>query len=102
MKGVVVFVVPNKPVTLTVVRLRRYVRLTRRFSHDLSAEELLPESRVLLHAQRRHLRPLPVVQHADGAGEGNSEDEPVQDRRWSDIQSQGETSSSSPHPSSAV
>lgn len=57
----------------------------------LSAEELLSEPWVLLHTQRWHLRPLPVVQHAKRAGERDAEDEPLQDRYWSSVQPQGKT-----------
>lgn len=61
------------------------------FPSNLSAEELLSESRVLLHTERWHLCPLPVFQHTERAGEGNAEDEPLQDWHRSNIQSQGET-----------
>lgn len=67
------------------------------FLYNLSTEKLLSESRVLLHPQRWHLCPLPVLQHAEWAGEGNAKDEPLQDRRWSGVQSQGEASFSTPH-----
>lgn len=57
-----------------------------------SAEELLSEPWILLHTERWHLRPLPVVYHAKRAGEGNAKDEPIQDWYWSCLQPQGKTS----------
>lgn len=65
--------------SLAWYKLTSAPRLTPCFSLYLSAEELFPEPGVLLHAQRRHLCPLPVIHHTERAGEGNAEDEPVQD-----------------------
>lgn len=59
------------------------------FLYNLSAEKLLSKSRVLVYPERWHLCTLPVVQHAEWAGEGNAEDEPLQDRRGSSVQPQG-------------
>ena len=54
-----------------------------------SPEELLPASWVLVHVEGRHLRALPVLQHTGRAGEGDAEDEPLQDRHRRSLQSQG-------------
>lgn len=56
-----------------------------------STQELLSEPWVLLHTERWHLRPLPVVYHTKRAGEGNAKDEPIQDWHWSSVQPQGKS-----------
>ena len=54
-----------------------------------SSEELLSASRVLVHFERWHLRPLPILQYAEWAGERDAEDEPLQDWHRRSVQSQG-------------